>query len=62
MRFDQEVARLLEDWDKNCYPKRNFSDPGNIAQLPQMPAVAQPTIPGELFPPKARKRKSRDRK
>lgn len=62
MRFDQEVARLLEDWDKNCYPKRNFSDPGSISQLPQMPAIAQPTIPGELFLKKNKKRKSHNSK
>ena len=47
MQFDQLVDQLLEYWN------RNYSDAGNLVQLPKMPAIAQPLIPGEFLPQSA---------
>lgn len=53
MQFDDLVQQLLEYWN------RNYSDAGNIAQLPKVPKIAQPLVPGDLFPQAALERSNK---
>jgi hypothetical protein len=59
MQFDDLVQQLLEYWD------RQYSDQGNVAQLPTVPQIPRELMSADLFPqmkPSAVKKKRKHRK
>jgi len=58
MQFDALVTQLLEYWD------RQYSDRGNVVQLPTVPQIPRELMSAELFPqakPIKSKRKTKHR-
>lgn len=44
MQFDDLVQRLVEYWD------RQYSDKGNVVQLPTVPQIPRELMSADLFP------------
>lgn len=59
MKFDDLVQQLLEYWD------RQYSDKGNVVQLPTVPQIPRELMSADLFPqakPSAAKKRRKHRK
>lgn len=56
VKFDALVQQLLEYWD------RQYSDAGNIVQLPKVPEVSTTLMSGDMFCTQCNKRKRKRKK